>query len=428
MGAVSLLGVAGCGGDDAPKRPTASGGAAPTVPSTSGKQVDASSSGAVGDGVTADTQALTDAVRAVSDAGGGQVVLSSTAEGYLLRALTLPSGVGLVCTDGQATLMKMEASSLWLQSANSASDVTLSGLILQSRGLVQTAVIQARPGTRRMLVDHCALSGGDVDPAIGVECAPGSADLTIRDTSFENFHTCIRVNRSKERISVTDCTMTDWTDRGITVRGTTDGAPSGVSITGNTIGPNAPGGISRQAIAFSNDQGQPFVDVHVRSNRVTGSGVDDKHPSGAGSADLISLHHCRDFEVRDNVVSGSGEVGITISQGSSNGTVTHNTVTDCDTCGIDIGSRAGDEVSGVSVSDNVLRDNGRDYGGTVKGTLALAGVTVVNARSIVVERNIIRSTRGSQPYGVSVVGGREIAVRDNDISGVSAHVNRVAIR
>ena len=54
------------------------------MPSTSGKQVDASNYGAVGDGVTDDTRSLTAAVRAVSDAGGGQVVLSSAAAGYVL--------------------------------------------------------------------------------------------------------------------------------------------------------------------------------------------------------------------------------------------------------------------------------------------------------------------------------------------------------
>ena len=419
LGAVSLLGVAGCGkDDDRPSPSEATGGAAPTLPSTSGKRVDASSYGAVGDGVTDDTQSLTAAVRAVSDAGGGQVVLSSAADGYLLRALTLPSGVGLVCTDGQATLLKMEASSLWLQSENSANDVTLSNLILQSRGLVQTSVIQARPGTRRMLVDHCALSGGEVNPAIGVECAPGSADLTIKDTSFENFHTCVRVNLAQERVSVADCTMTDWTDRGITVRGTTAGAPRGVFITGNTIGPNAPGGISRQAIAFSNDHGQPLVDVHVRGNKVTGAGIDDKDPSGAGSADLISLHQCRDFEVRDNVVTGSGEVGITVSQGSRDGIIAGNTCTMNDTAGIAIGSSISVGVGSIIVEDNTCTDNGQNYGGSAIGNWAYAGITVFGAEDVTLRRNKLSTTTGKQRFGLTVIGGSDVRVaKDNRISG-----------
>ena len=418
LGAFSLLGVAGCGGDDEPGPSGAPGGAAPKEPSTSGKQVDASNYGAVGDGVTDDTRSLTAAVRAVSDAGGGQVVLSSAAAGYVLDTLTLPSGVGLICTDGQATILKAGASSLWLQSENSASDVTLSGLILQARGLVQTAVIQARPDTQRMLVEHCALFGGEVSPSIGVECAPGSADLTIKDTSFENFRTCVRVNRAKERISVADCTMNAWTDRGITVRGTTSGAPRGVSITGNTIGPNAPGGVSRQAIAFSNDHGQPFLDVHVRSNKVTGPGIDDKDPSGAGSADLISLHQCRDFEVRDNVVTGSGEVGITVSQGSRDGIIAGNTCRLNDTAGIAIGSSISVGVSTIIVEDNTCTDNGQNYGGSAIGDWAYAGITVFEAEDITVRQNTLTTTTGKQRFGLTVIGGSKVVVaKDNRISG-----------
>ena len=419
LGAVSLLGVAGCGNDDDRPSPSeATGGAAPTLPSTSGKQVDASSYGALGDGVSDDTRALTAAVRAVSDAGGGQVVLSSAAAGYVLSTLTLPSGVGLICTDGQATLLKSGASAHWLRSADSASDVTLSGLILQSRGLVQTSVIQARLGTRRMLVDNCALFGAETNPSIGMECAPDSADLTIRDTSFENFRTCVRVNQAKERISVADCTMTAWTEQGITVRGTTSGAPRGVSLTGNTIGPNAPGGITRHAIAFSNNHGQPFLDVLVSGNKVTGPGIDDKHPSRAGTSDLITLHQCRDFEVRDNVVTGSGEVGITVSQGSRDGVIAGNTCTKNDTAGITIGSSDSVGVGTIIVEDNTCTDNGQNYGRSTVGTWAFAGITVFGADDITVRRNTLTTTTGKQRFGLSVIGGSGVRVaKDNRISG-----------
>ncbi len=139
---------------------------------------------------------------------------------------------------------------------------------------------------------------GDLsNQAIGFECSPRTRNVTIRGSILQDFRTCIRINQCDSSITVDSCTMRGWSDRAITVRGTAAAAPTGVWITRNTIGPNAPGGISRQAIAFSNDHGQPFFDVHVNNNTVTGAGVDDKDPSGAGSADLVSLHQCRDFEV-----------------------------------------------------------------------------------------------------------------------------------
>ncbi len=98
-GAVSLLALAGCGGDSGRKKPS-TGDTVPAIPP--GKHVDADAYGAVGDGVTDDTGALTEAVQAAQDDGGGLVVLRSDVTGYALQSLVIPSGVGLVCLDGQA--------------------------------------------------------------------------------------------------------------------------------------------------------------------------------------------------------------------------------------------------------------------------------------------------------------------------------------
>jgi parallel beta-helix repeat protein len=411
--AAPLVAATGCGGDD--KSPPSRGRSGPL--STSGKRLSAQTFGAVGDGVTDDTRALTAAVHAVSRAGGGQVLLSGSVAGYVLQTLTLPSGVGLVCLEGHATLLKLGASARWLQSASGATNVTLAGLTLLSRGLVQASVIKVGLKSRGLLVDSCELHG-DVARAIGIDCGPGSNDIVIHKTSLDAFSTCVRLNASGENISVDACTMTAWTDRAITVRGTATAAPRGVSLTHNTIGPNAPGGRSRQAIAFSSDHGVPFQDVHVKANHVTGPGIDDKDPSGAGSADLISLHQCRNFEVRDNVVTGSGEVGITVAQGSRDGIVAGNTCTMNDTAGIAIGSSTSAGVRSIVVENNTCADNGQNYGGSAIGDWAYSGITVFEADDITVRQNTLTTTKGKQRFGLSVIGGSQVRVaNDNKIRG-----------
>ena len=149
----------------------------------------------------------------------------------------------------------------------------------------------------------------------------------------------------------------------------------------------------------------PFVDVHVRGNKVTGAGIDDKDPSGAGSADLISLHQCRDFEVRDNVVTGSGEVGITVSQGSRDGVIAGNTCTMNDTAGIAIGSSDLRRCQHHHRGRQHVHRQRPELRGSAIGDWAYAGITVFGAEDVTVRRNTLTTTTGKQRFGLSVIGG-----------------------
>ncbi len=425
-GAVSLLALAGCGGGSGRKKPS-TGDTVPAIPP--GKHVDADAYGAVGDGVTDDTGALTKAVQAAQDNGGGLVVLRSDVTGYALQSLVIPSGVGLVCLDGQARLLKLGEGGHWLQTAEEAVGVAFKGLILETGGLVRTAAIQADTAANGVLIEACEFRGDLSNQAIGFECSPRTRNVTIRGSILQDFRTCIRINQCDSTITVDSCTMRGWSDRAITVRGTAAAAPTGVWITKNTIEPNAPGGISRQAIAFSNDHGKRFEDVHVNGNTVTGAGVDDKDPSRAGSADLVSLHQCEGFEVKNNVVTGSGEVGITISQGSNHGVVSGNTCKGNDTGGITIGSASSSDVSDIVVEGNTCVNNGRDYGGEPGADWAKSGIIVYEADRVTVRGNTLTtSAGGGQQYAVSVTGGTKVVVKGNKVTGTGKGILRRAAR
>ena len=77
--------------------------------------------------------------------------------------------------------------------------------------------------TSSMLVDRCEPTGDTATLAIGVDVAPGSAEVAITHCAFSDFRTCVRINGARSGVEISDGRFRNWTDRGVTIRGTDNG-------------------------------------------------------------------------------------------------------------------------------------------------------------------------------------------------------------
>lgn len=361
-----------------------------------------------------DTPALQRRIDSLARAGGGRVRLP---DGELrVTGLHVRTGIDLV--GGRETVLVGTSAKDVVSIARGSRRVRLSAFTIRLSDHGSNG-IHAREGVDDLSLSEVGVHGQG--RGFAVYLRTGAQKIVVRDCAFSQIGTGVRVLEGARSLEISNCRIDEWAERGISLKAVGPaGASKDIRLEGNTIGPCLPGGKVRQPVQFNAADGGYFDEVVVRKNHVRGSRADDKDDERSGTADLISLHHCRRFTVERNRVEGSGEVGLTVSRGSRRGTIVGNICVDNDSAGIVVGSKSGPVVDDVVVRGNQCRGNGMNHGGELPST-ARSGIAVRNASDVRVHDNVLESGAGGrQGYGVTVAGSRRVTVTRNSFSGGSA--------
>ena len=357
--------------------------------------------GARGDGTSDDTAAFRRAARA---ARGGVVDIADGS--YAIRRMAID---GHLIRGNGATLRPMGANPRWLSFTGDGAG--LEGVNLELGGLVTVAALTFTGA--RIRVVGVSIRGLPVS-AVGVDVRGTSEDVVMERLTVRGGSAAIRVGPGARRIRVTQADLRNWSERGIWVRGDERASVSELLIERSSVAATSLGGSVRQPIQVNGHADSPHRHVRVKDCTVTGRYVD--YAAAEGTADLISLHHCHGLEVTGNTCEGGGEVGITVSRGSSGGTVARNTCRRNGSAGIAIGSGAVADTRKIEVLDNTCTDNGVLRPGDLTPDWARAGIVVEGGQDITVRDNRLGNTAPlrDQLYGLTLRRSSGVKLAGND--------------
>lgn len=278
------------------------------------------------------------------------------------------------------------------------SRAALSGLSLRGGGHRVGTLVSVDSSAREVSLGDLVVDGA----ATGIAVSSGAQGLRVQGSTLSGVSCGVRLRGDVEDVLVRSCHFNRWEDRAVWVVGDARRAPREVVVDQCEIGPPSKHGAVRQAIQVNGHDDRLVRGVKITNNRVVGSGTSYDDPKRPGSADLISLHRCREFLVSANHVTDGGDVGITVSQQSRDGLVEDNVCRKNDSVGICIGSLSSTKVSRIVVRGNVCEGNGQDRRGDGK-PWALAGILVSRGEEIDLEGNVARDTgQGGQVNAISL--------------------------
>lgn len=178
-------------------------------------------------------------------------------------------------------------------------------------------------------------------------------DVVIRDCTFTNVAVPIRLKNCRN-IIVQSCKIKDIGSQGIDIR---EGC-RGIRILNNDLN------------GFRNDvQGGHFIStektdepqqhqITIAGNRLTANGKSwIRGKKNGASGDMLSLRSVAGFILRNNVLIGGGEFGMTCLFGSRNGIISENTIRNIDGTGLLIGY----DVRNINVHGNNIIDSGCSF-------------------------------------------------------------------
>lgn len=383
--------------------------------------------GAAGDGTSDDTRAINAAISAANRSGGGDVMIPRTTTGFLCGDLTLTSGVHLVGTGPGSRLVARDGVGTWIRSVRGAQDIAILGLTLAGSGRGVTTILRLDRATHHATVSECTIIGNARAGSIGLATRGECRDVHVEKCTFRRTGTGVRISSSTSIISIARCRFESWVQRGIYVVAKGWKAASHVDIGRNVLLPQADGGSVRHPIQFVSASSGRFRDVSIVSNRVVGANtayVDRQHP---GTADLISLHACRDFVVRGNTCLDGGDMGITVSQQCIHGVVEENSCRHNDAAGICIGSGHSRYVRDIIVRNNTCRDNGMDRADRLRDH-SRCGIKVTVAFDVTIVGNTIisRAKTAVDTFGIAVTDTSDPLIERNSMVGIdeASHILR----
>lgn len=326
--------------------------------------------GPVGDGVTDDTAAFSDALSAAASAAAFMPVsvhVPYTTGGYAVTGFTVPSGV-TVTGEGRVKITRIGTAS--------ATFITMTGvgagldsLTIDAANLATTRSVLINGAQKVRLTGNTFLNTGGTGSymvqTITRTTTPSedgiTSGLVIDDNDFTDCATPIFLNQGPVKTTITNNRFTGWTKRAVYVLGTSTQAVSDLLIAFNTI--TDPAGVAadtRQPIQIVGDDALAHTRVRIVFNTLIGNAHSYDNPTTPGTADLISAHRCTDFLVVGNTCLDGGDVGITIAQQCARGVVALNVCKSNDSVGICLGSATSDNVTGVAVIGNTCMNNYRN--------------------------------------------------------------------
>lgn len=307
-----------------------------------------------------------------STTGRGEVYLPYTAAGYdLTLPAVIPAGVTLTGDPGRRTPVRLAASRSRLFDLTNAG-VSLANLDLDINGLATSALI--RMGARRQSLRNVRVRnlGGALNAGVlAAQVAGAATDYLIdADCEFEGLLDNIQVYEGATD-GLIESTFTNWGNRCVHVLATANGASNDLRL-GDRFRAGPPSttfGDPRQPIAIQRavDATAYHLGLRVGAVRLEGNGL--AHHTGSdggallgGTADMLSLHGCRDFIIEGPRLTNGGEVGITIARDSREGLIQGATVEGCNTTALAIEGCYDIKVNGL-----VARDNGKELAGSRTG-------------------------------------------------------------
>ena len=351
--------------------------------------------GALGDGETDDTAAIQRAL----DTGAGKQVLVPAGT-YKVRPLW----------ERTSTTLRLDPGARLLLAAGSNANlitVTASGASVVGSGTLD--------GNRATQTQGAAISIG------------GAGNVTVRDVRIVNTAKCGIYAANAANLTISGVWVSGTGYIGIFAEATT-GPLTNLVIENSRVDRTAEGpSITESGIVVRHSSTTNVVGVRVSGNTV----VMPKAPVDVNAVGMEIYGGAQGAVVRDNITAG-GSIGITLA-GTTNGSVTGNTVSEARWYGIEVAhASVASTVSsnmvqciGYTQEGIVLDDasaGGDVFGNTISGCIS-RGVTL-NASSdrVTISNNHITQSRG---YAIEVIRSARVVLESNVLDGTGSALKGV---
>lgn len=373
--------------------------------------VDVTDYGAVGDGTTINNAAINAAVNA---AAAGDVIFFPTGTYAVNGQFTFSKS--LTFRGAGATIKKVGAALTGNMLSINANNTHIEDLAFEDpTGLVTATFLNIIGGHSGCRVERCRFTA---PAALAVHFNNHSGGVAA-DNTITATRTGIQLTGGCTGMTVSGNEISSWKERGIYCPGTASGSSSNVTIDGNTVKDLAPGGVSRYPIMLTRGAAPANLSqIQISNNTVIGP---DKswRADDPGTADQISLMNCDGFEVFGNHSHYGGDMGITISGGSSQGAVHDNDCRFADVAGICVWTGVND----VEVTGNECMNNGQNRLGD-RSVYGRAGIYARESSDLTIGGNTVGDDQAvkTQNYGVTMYDTTSITLGTNIDAG-----NKIAL-
>lgn len=360
--------------------------------------------GAVGNGIANDTGAVNAAIAA---AGAGVVWFPAGVYNYAgslaLTAATVLDG------GGAATLKQTVSTANWIDMP--ATGGIIRGLTLDANNLATGRIVTAKIDG---LIEYCTLKNITNISGVAVRIFAPSGTV-VRYNLFDNVATAVYITGG-QHVTIERNWIRHWIQRAIYVPTTASAATDHLSILGNRITDMSAGGTVRQPISFQGDAAMLNTNTRINDNVVVGPNASYTAVSNPGTADQISLHIARGFQICRNVSVYGGDLGINLSQDCHGGVVSDNVCSYNENSGINLGDASLSPVGQLSVHGNVCLNNGQDRDGTPPGS---AGIRLYHCQDVAVSGNTVGDTQTvhTQAVGITINSSSNIQIGPNAAFG-----------
>lgn len=352
---------------------------------------------------------------------GDEVRLPYSTRGYFLGStLRIPRGVSLRCHSDSPIRARVDLRSMVIFQGPRA---RLIGANLETGSCKVTSMVLIKSSASQAFVEECHLHGGD-ETLIGVQAHGARVGTTVTDCVISGPATGVSLVGSGRGVLISGTEISEWSQRGVYVQ-QRGGAPLvDVTVRDSSVQAMRNGGESRYPIVVTGTERQKTRNLVIRGNTVAGADRSYRDPDFPGTADQIAVRHAKTVEVSENTSTGGGDVGITVAH-CHDGEVRDNVVSNNDTAGIYVGTRGVFSMGSVLVEGNRCENNGQNRNHD-RRRHGRAGIRVAEGGRVTLRSNTIADTqaRQTQLSGVTFDGSPTVKLEGNSFRGMATDVLR----